>query len=320
MDPLAPTAPHPPVPIGEPPVAIRAPRRGCLARVAWPLTCGCGTLGALVAVVMLILTVFASGRTNVLLLGLDRRPNEGDISRTDTMMLVTVYPRENYVGALSIPRDLWVEIPGVGENRINTAHFFAENALAGSGPAAAVHTVEHNFGVAVHRHARIDFQGFVRIVDAMGGIEVDAPNALIDYEYPTEEYGITTVSFEPGRQHMDGERALAYARIRHGSSDFKRAERQQRVLQAIMRKLSQPTTWPRLPAVWVAVQSSVDTDVQVFDVLRLAPTLLAVAPEDWDRRVIEDEMVQPYRTEGGASVLLPVWEAIVPVLVEMFGE
>ena len=87
-------------------------------------------------------------------------------------------------------------------------------------------TVRSNFGVDVHHYARIDFAGFVKIIDAVGGIDIDAPHPLIDYEYPTDDYGATTVEFAAGPQHMDGECALAYARIRHGSSDFQRAGRQ----------------------------------------------------------------------------------------------
>src|SRR5512143_2909425 len=86
-------------------------------------------------------------RTNVLIMGIDRPPEGTAISRTDTLILMTVAPLKPYVGMLSIPRDLWVKIPGVGENRINTAHFFAEAQQKGAGPAAAMQTIRQNFGV-----------------------------------------------------------------------------------------------------------------------------------------------------------------------------
>jgi anionic cell wall polymer biosynthesis LytR-Cps2A-Psr (LCP) family protein len=181
-------------------------------------------------------------------------------------------------------------------------------------------TVRSNFGVDVHHYVRIDLMGFVRIVDALGGIAIDVPGPLIDYEYPTYDYGTTVVEFEAGPQHMDGERALAYARIRHGSSDFQRAERQQLVIEAIFRRLLSPAAWVRLPLVMAAVGQSVDTDMNALQVLLLAPTLLRVGPSDLDRRVIQGEMVQPYTTDGGGSVQLPVWEEINPVLLEMFGQ
>jgi LCP family protein required for cell wall assembly len=279
-----------------------------------------GSLLALLALAA-ALVFFAPGRTNILILGLDRRPDETTyVTRTDTMMLATVYPRAAYAGLLSIPRDLYVTLPAGTQGRINTAHFFAEADTAGSGPEAAMATVRSNFGVDVHHYVRIDLMGFVRIVDALGGIAIDVPGPLIDYEYPTYDYGTTVVEFEAGPQHMDGERALAYARIRHGSSDFQRAERQQLVIEAIFRRLLSPAAWVRLPLVMAAVGQSVDTDMNALQVLLLAPTLLRVGPSDLDRRVIQGEMVQPYTTDGGGSVQLPVWEEINPVLLEMFGQ
>jgi anionic cell wall polymer biosynthesis LytR-Cps2A-Psr (LCP) family protein len=140
----------------------------------------------------------------------------------------------------------------------------------------------------------------------------------VDYEYPTDDYGVTTVAFEAGPQHMDGERALAYARIRHGSSDFLRAERQQLVVQAFVARLLHPAAWLRFPLLVATVSRAVDTDLTPLDLLRLAPTLLRVGPSDLDRRVIQGNMVQPYRTEGGGAVQAPVWERIQPLLEEMF--
>jgi LCP family protein required for cell wall assembly len=267
------------------------------------------------------LIFFPPGRTNILILGLDRRPQETTyVTRTDTMILATVYPRAGYAGMLSIPRDLYVTLPAGTLGRINTAHFFAEGDTAGTGPEAAMATVRANFGVDVHHYVRLDLIGFVRIVDALGGIDLDVPRPLIDYEYPTYDYGTTVVEFEAGPQHMDGERALAYARIRHGSSDFQRAERQQLVIQAIFERLLTPAAWVRLPAVMAAVGEAVDTDMNPFQVLQLAPSLLRVGPGGVDRRVIQGEMVEPYTTEGGGAVQLPVWEEINPVLLEMFGQ
>jgi LCP family protein required for cell wall assembly len=270
--------------------------------------------------IALTLTLFPPPRTNLLILGLDRRPDDPAFaSRTDTLILMTVYARKNYVGMLSIPRDLWVTLPDGSANRINTAHFFAEANAPGAGPAAAQQTVQSNFGVDVPHYLRIDFAGFVSIIDAVGGIDVDVPAPLFDNEYPTYDYGVTTVSFDAGPQHFDGERALAYARIRHGSSDFQRAERQQLVIEAFIARLTQPDVWPRLPALLRAVGESVDTDLSLLEMLRLAPTFLRVGPSGLDQRVVEGAMVQPFTTEGGASVQLPVWEAINPVLLEMFG-
>ncbi len=276
--------------------------------------------GLLFSTILAALLLFPPPRTNILLLGLDRRPDEKTfVSRADTMILATVYPKAGYIGLLSIPRDLYVRLPNGGEGRINTAHVLAEAEQAGAGPEAAKQTVRSNFGVDVHNYVRIDLAGFVTIIDAVGGIDVDVPRPLIDYEYPTYDYGTTTIAFEAGPQHMDGERALAYARIRHGSSDFQRAGRQQLVIQAFLARLLQPAAWVYLPKLLVAVKTSVSTDLTPLQIIRLAPTLLRVGPSGLDHRVIEGDMVQPYTTDGGGAVQLPVWVKINPVLVEMFG-
>lgn len=238
-------------------------------------------LGGLLLLVALAaaLVLFPADRVNLLILGLDRRPGDtAYVTRTDTMILATVYPRGAYAGLLSIPRDLYVTLPSGAPGRANSAHFFAEAEAAGTGPAAAMATVRSNFGVDVHHYLRLDLIGFVRIVDALGGIDLDLPKPLIDYEYPTYDYGITTVEFEAGPQHLDGERALAYTRIRHGSSDFQRAERQQLVIQAIFSRLLSPAAWPRLPRVIIAASEAIDTDLSAWQMLRLPPPCCGSAP------------------------------------------
>jgi len=282
-----------------------------------------GFLGGvgMVAFLIVVLFLFPSPRLNILVLGLDRRAAEKTfVSRTDTMILATVDPSQPYVGMLSIPRDLYVTLPNGAEGRINTAHFFAEAESAGTGPAAALQTVRSNFGVTVNRFIRLDFAGFVKIVDAMGGITIDVPAPVTDNAYPTEDGGTQFISFEAGPQHMDGQQALIYARTRHSSSDFARAKRQQLVIQACFNRLLQPGAWVRLPLILAAVSASIDTNLTPFDILRLAPTLLRVGPTGLDRRVIEGNMVQPNTTSSGGSVQLPVWDNINPVLKEMFGE
>jgi LCP family protein required for cell wall assembly len=279
--------------------------------------------GVVMSLVLAALLIFfpPPARLNILLLGLDRRPQETtDATRSDTMILVTIYPPGRYVGMLSIPRDLYVTVPGGYPDRINTAYFYAEVRQPGSGPAAAMQTVRSNFGVNVDRYVRVDLAGFARIVDALGGIDLNVPQRLEDDAYPTYDYGITTVIFEAGPQHMDGEQALAYARIRHGSSDLQRAARQQLVLEAIFKRLVQPSAWPRLPATALALGQSVRTDLTPMDILRLAPTVLWVGPDHIDRAVVEGDMVQPYITQGGADVLLPIWAKINPLLQRMFGQ
>jgi LCP family protein required for cell wall assembly len=269
-----------------------------------------GTVGCFIALValcmILLLPALLPIRTNVLLLGVDARPGEGDLGRTDTMILTTFQPLRPYVGMLTIPRDLWVNIPNVGENRINTAHFFAEANQTGSGPAAAMEAVRQNFGVDVHFYVRIRFEGLKGLVDSLGGLDVTLPSAMSGYAQ--------------GTHHMDGTQALAFVRDRAGSDDLFRNERAIIFLKAFMRQLLHPATWPRFPAFMAALNQAMDTDLPLWAWPRLGMAMLRVGPEGIDGRAITHEMVTPFTTSGGASVLLPRWELINPVLFEIFGQ
>ncbi len=151
-------------------------------------------------------------RVNVLLMGLDYRDwSEGDgPSRTDSMMLVTIDPITKAAGMLSIPRDLWVEIPGFEHNRINTAYFLGETyQLPGGGPAMAGKTVENLLGVPVTYYAVIDFRAFERMVDEIGGIDM-----LVKEEIKICPIGRPCKVISAHSLHFDGPSALAYARAR----------------------------------------------------------------------------------------------------------
>jgi LCP family protein required for cell wall assembly len=272
-----------------------------------------------VAAVTVAFILVPLGRTNVLILGLDRRPEEGNAVRADAIMVITADPQEPALGLLSIPRDLYLTIPGQGENRINTAHVFAELEEPGSGPARTAATITRNFGIPIDGWIRLDFQGLVAMIDAVGGVQIDVPGAIVDTAYPTEDYGTMTIEIPAGRQRMDGERALQFARTRHAGSDFDRAARQQQLVQALIAKLLRPGTWPRLPAVWKAFNRSIDRQLGLLDLVRLGIAVLRVGPENLERLVIDDELVTPFATEAGAAVLAPRWELIRPRVEALFN-
>jgi LCP family protein required for cell wall assembly len=166
-------------------------------------------------------------RINILLLGVDKRPDE-TYSRTDTMMLVTVDPIAKTAGMLSIPRDLWVSIPGYEEDRINKAYFLAQrDKYPGGGPALAMKTVQYNLGVPVHYYAQVDFTGFEKIIDTLDVIDIYVPETIDDPTFPDANYGYDPFYIEEGQHHLNGHEAMRYARTRHTSSDFSRAARQQ---------------------------------------------------------------------------------------------
>jgi LCP family protein required for cell wall assembly len=306
----------PQFPALEPPVAYRPRHRRfrCSCCLLWLLL----ALGG-VAVLTAALVLVPLGRTNLLILGLDRRPEEGNAVRADAIMVVTADPQQPALGLLSIPRDLYLTIPGQGENRINTAHVFAELEEPGTGPARTAATVTRNFGIPIDGWIRLDFRGFVAMIDAVGGVEIDVPQAIIDTAYPTEDYGTMTIEIPAGRQQMDGERALQFVRSRHSGSDFDRAGRQQQLVQALAAKLLHPASWPRLPAVWRAFNQSIDRQVGLLDLVRLGIAVLRVGPQNLEQLVIDDELVTPFTTEAGAAVLAPRWELIRPRVDALFN-
>jgi len=258
--------------------------------------------------------------TNILILGVDRRPGEGDTVRTDSILLLRSDPSSPHLTLLSIPRDLWVTIPNRGEDRINTAHFYGELDLPGSGLDRAAEAITLNFDVPVHRSLRLDFNAFREVIDAAGGIEVDVPAPIVGNEYPTDDYGTMRIEIPAGIQHMDGEKALQYARSRHGSSDFDRAARQQQIVFALAEKLSSPSGMLLIPRVYIAFQNAVETDLSLRDLFRLAATWQLSSADGLETIVIDRTLVTPYRTASGASVLLPRWELIHPLVQAKFGQ
>jgi polyisoprenyl-teichoic acid--peptidoglycan teichoic acid transferase len=288
----------------------------------WLLGCGLLFLLPLCIIVGLVggvsLAAWQSGRLNMLILGLDRRPGETGPVRTDTIILATFDPRRPQAALLSIPRDLWVDIPGQEANRINTANYFGDIAQPGYGPELTKQTVQNNFGPAIHGYVEVDFAGFVALVDALGGLEVNVPEMIVDDRYPTPDYGWTTITIPAGPQHMDGATALIYARTRHTDSDFGRSQRQQQVLQALVAKALQPTTWPRLPAAWATARTFFITDLNEVDFATIFLTVMLVGPEGLQSYTINEDMTIPFTTDSGAQVLLPRWEVILPLVSEIF--
>lgn len=250
-------------------------------------------------------------RVTVLLLGIDERSQETGPFRTDTMMLVTLDPVTLQAGALSIPRDLWVPIPGYNDGRINTAHFLGDlYKYPGGGPALAKATVEYNLGVPVDYYVRINFQGFVKLVDLIGGVDVYVEKVIDDPTYPDYNYGYDPLHIEPGWHHFDGEMALKYARTRHGSSDFDRARRQQQVLTAILERITSLDLLPQLaknaPEILNTLQNSVQTDLATDQIMALAALAVKVDRQTIHFGVIDQTCTQPWVTPEGAQVLVPL--------------
>jgi LCP family protein required for cell wall assembly len=221
---------------------------------------------------------------------------------------------------LSIPRDLWVPIPGVGDQRINSALVFGHDPNdPEAGPRLAKATVAQQFNLPVDRYLILDFQTFVRLVDALGGIQVDVPQPITDTQYPTPDYGVTTIHFDAGPQAMNGQEALIYVRTRHADSDFGRSQRQQQVLSAIAAKMGQPSAWPRLSGALRALAGGIQTDAKVQDLPMLLPMMVALAQGRVTMARLDGAETQPWITPAGAWVLLPNWPAIQRTVFDLFG-
>jgi len=261
----------------------------------------------LFTILALLLAYFVAPlRTNILLLGTDDSPQRGEFGRTDTIQLITVVPLLPYVGMLGIPRDLWVPIPGIGEQRINTAYFFAEAAQPGSGPRAAVETVRQNFGVTVSYFIVVHMTGLVDVIDGLGGIDIILDRA---------QGGLPA-----GTHHLDGTQALAFVRERYSADDFSRMQQGQILILATFRQAIRPGNWTRIPGALLAFSNIVETNIPIWQWPRLGFALLRTPLFGIDARTITREMVTPFQTSGGAQVLAPNWEAINPLLREMFGQ
>ncbi len=184
-----------------------------------------------------------------------------------------------------------------------TVNMLGEMEAEGRGPALLQAGLAQSFGVEPERYVRLNFKGFVDLIDAVGGVTIDVPRTIVDYNYPTEDLGVMTVQFDPGPQHINGERALIYARTRYADDDYHRAARQQQVVSALLGKLMNPIYWP---AVTLTLQQSVDTDLTLWDMLTLAPPVLLSG--GGDRLVIDRERI----TANANGVAIPDYEKIRP--------
>ncbi len=244
---------------------------------------------------------------NIMVLGSDERPYAYG-HRTDTMMLVSLDLESGTATLLSFPRDLYIFIPGWRVDRINVADAYG-------GPERVAQTILYNFGIEVDHTVMINFYGFTQVVDSLGGIDVKVEAYLQD------ECGRRYWTYSPGTYHMDGFTALCYVRMRKTSGDFDRLRRQQETLLAIFNKMLTLEGLSRVPDLYAQFRSYVETDLTVEDTLRLLPLAMKLAAESdrIHRYTIDPTMGSLWRVPySGASVILPNWEAIEPMLYEIF--
>jgi LCP family protein required for cell wall assembly len=262
-----------------------------------------------------------NSRANLLVMGLDYRDWESyDVPRTDTMILLSLDPASRSIGILSIPRDLWVPIPGFDMSKINQAYRLGEvYETPGGGPGLAIETVEGLLGMQIDYYAQIDFTAFESFIDELGGITITVPEAIeVD---PLGDHN--TQVLEPGEQTLPGYLALAYARARNTpGSDFDRAERQQQVILAIRNRILSAEMLPTLatnsPALYQSLSSGVRTNLTLMQVIRMAWVAAQIPEENIHRGVIGVDQVEFDFTFDEQDILRPVPEAILRLRDEVF--
>ena len=302
--------PVPPQPMAKYPVyqPLRDQRRTQRRQNNLKLGCGLGLalviiialcLGSLAVIALFIAPV----KANILVIGIDRVPEGTEAGRSDTNVLVRVNSTQPRITTLAIPRDLWVTIPGYGENRINTAHFYAEAADPGSGPANSMLVFEQNFGIPIEYYVRIRLEGVPGLVDAMGGITLDLPEEIAGYP--------------AGVHNLNGTQALAFVRDRKGTDDFFRMAQGQIFIKAVAQQMLKPLTWVRVPFILAAYQKTVDTNLSFWQIANTAMTVVRLGPGNIEGHVLPREDTTPANING-AQVLLPLWERINPLIDQLF--
>ncbi len=268
----------------------------------------------------------AGGRRiiNILLIGTDQRGSP--TYRTDALILVSIQPAYRLVTLLSIPRDLYVEIPGWKANRINAAYQHGESGGHRDGGAGLLkETLRKNLGIEVDHHALLDFDGFRQAIDAIGGIEVPVPCPFTDWRIidpsgdPEDADNWELFTVGPGEVPMDGDLALWYARSRLRSSDYDRARRQQAILRAAYQKGVEANLLPRLGDLYRQLRDSVKSDLELSDLLQLSPLTFEITATRVRSYYIQGPYVIPWQTPSGGNVLLPNGETLPGLLREVFS-
>lgn len=219
------------------------------------------------------------GKRNIMVLGVDRR--SGDIGRSDTLFVTMLDTSRNQAALLSIPRDTLVSIPGHGWDKVNHAYAYGGHDLSRK-------TLENFLGIQINNYVLVDFQGFIKLVDAIGGVDIDVEKPM-QYADPYDGENGLVINLQPGRQHMDGTTAIQYVRYRDEEGDIGRVTRQQKFMKAVFAKLRSASLLTRAPEIARTLYQSIETDLSVTD---LASLLVTFAKNVSGTSQLETAMVQ----------------------------
>jgi LCP family protein required for cell wall assembly len=249
-------------------------------------------------------------RIDVVAMGLTQRTTEP--ARTDTLLVMDIDPATRHITMLSVPRDLWVNIPGYGEGKLAIAYEIG-------GPKLAAYTLERALGIPADYTLALTFRGFMRLVDAMGGVTVNVPQELNDPTYPClVGYAYCPIDIKPGVQKMNGATALEFVRERHAfaQEDLARVKDQQAFSEAVKRTLISPATWPRLPTILHTFQQNLITNLPFNDLPVLGAQFVVPTTSVTHSYInVDNGMVKPDWSADGQSILVPTSSTVLPDLV-----
>lgn len=302
---------------GQPPAVISTPSRDPENSTNQPNTPRGNALG--------------SQRINILLLGSDNDEKFfAPLAQTD--IIVTIDPTTNYVGMLSIPRDLWLNVPGQGQHKLDEAFAYGwQYVHQGPTPFSnavglSIATIQQDFGIPITHYAWVGLNGFIKVIDTAGGVDIDAIHPMTDDIYPndintSDPYGYKRLYIAPGPQHLDGLHALEYVRTRHSDlvGDFGRSARQQQVLSQLKTKLATPGIINQLPELTKDLDGYVKTDMDLPGIINLMAFARNFDPNKVDRVVLSPPYSTPFTAPNGADAFKPVCGLILPQIAKMFA-
>lgn len=269
--------------------------------------------------------ILSGGRINILLLGSDTDEKFDGTFLAQTDIVVTIDPQTKYVGMLSIPRDTWLNAAGgYGMMKLDQAYGRGGISLSRA-------TIYQDFGIPISYYGWVGLDGFIKVVNTVNGVDIDAFHPITDDNYPADtgntknQYAYMRLYIAPGPQHMNGNTALEYVRSRHADlvGDFGRSQRQQQLLSALKLKLNNPSIVSELPQLASDLNGSVKTDMQLPDVFKLMNFARTINQSQIKQVVLDGQYshtVGNYPTAYGAQDIVVLnCAAVQPVIAQMFG-
>jgi LCP family protein required for cell wall assembly len=269
-------------------------------------------------------------RLTAIILGLDRRPSEGQaLTRTDTIIVASIYPAEERISLFHIPRDTYLKLPDVRNTgtveyiQANTVLMRGESMQEDYGPYWVADVVACNFGIYVDRYVLLDFEAFIELIDAMGGLEITTLFPISDRTFPDMNYRYDPFYLSAGEHLLSGYDALRYARTRHQDNDLVRGDRQIEVLEAIYDQIKRPETFNRLlqqaPDLLRSLRNHVETDIMLKDVPQILQQALLIPRENITSNTLESAYTMQ-TIQAGRNVVIPNPQTITQLMQEVFGQ